>query len=121
MAKKVTFRNRFESKRCKTLVDGVSLTIPNQSMTVKEIYNRYVVGAPLPSMSQRNLTSDPEELWDVVPDFDKMDLADIAEYSRNLAGKSAYLRKKLEERHKQENQRAEKKDEVPSLSDSAQQ
>lgn len=121
MAKKVTFRNRFDSKRNKTLVEGVSVTIPNQSMTVKEIYNRYVVGAPLPNMSQREFTSDPEDLWDVVPDFDKMDLADIAEYSRNLAGKSAYLRKKMEERHKEAEKRAEKKDEVPSPSDSAQQ
>ncbi len=100
--KKPRIRDIYNHVHTKVVVQGVSCTLPNQSMTVKEIYNRYVVGAPLPPMSVREWNSDPEDSRLVVPDFSKMDLADIADYKLRLAEREEYLREILQEQKRAE-------------------
>ena len=112
--RKPRFRDIYNHVHDKVVVQGVSCTLPNQSMTVKEIYNRYVVGAPLPPMSVREWNSDPEDSRVVVPDFSKMDLADIADYKRLLAEREEYLREIINEQQRAEDLQSSADDAQPS-------
>lgn len=59
---------------------GVSNTVPNQSLTIQEIYRRYASGRPLTGVKTPIFDDDGEghELGfdDFLPDMSKMDLAD---------------------------------------------
>ena len=59
---------------------GVSNTVPNQSLTIAEIYRRYASGRPLSGVKAPIFDDDGEghELGfdDFLPDMTKMDLAD---------------------------------------------
>lgn len=92
----ITFRDPFNHQHKKVVVDGPSIFRPNQSMTVKEIYNRYVVGAPLKPMSQRPPAYDSESTFDVVPDFNNMDVGERYEFAQELDAKITRLKLKTE-------------------------
>jgi hypothetical protein len=58
-----------------------SMTVPDQSLSIKEILSRFTSGRPLPSLGT------PEYFGDMmVPDLKKMDLTEIAEYQEDLKG-----------------------------------
>lgn len=59
-------------------VDPVSMTVPDLSLSVSEIMDRYTRGLPLPSY---------EESWseDDFPDFASMDLVELEAYREELA------------------------------------
>lgn len=116
MEKKIKFRSVYQNAHRRVELDSDVHTRPNQTLSVKEIYYRYCTGAPLPPMSVRRWQSDPEDTFEVIPDFNKMDLADLEEYKQELKVRSATLRKRIE-RAKREQKSAE---EVPSSAEVAQ-
>lgn len=65
---------------------GLSTTIPDQSMSIKEILDRFARGLPLDGY--RVPVWDGEE---DLPDFNRMDLADIENYMRNNQEEIQYL------------------------------
>lgn len=65
-----------------------SQTIPDQSLTMRQLFDRYAKGLPLEAKDPVYYGEDDE-----IPDFKKMDLTEIDEYKKNL---SADIEEKLE-------------------------
>lgn len=82
------FKTHFNSVPVVEHPTGISLCRPSQSMTVREIYERYRNGLPLPAMSNVGYDDDStEEDYYVMPDFSSMDLADLSVWRRELNAK----------------------------------
>lgn len=58
-----------------------SLTIPDQTMSLREILDRYSRGLPVDGMAGEPIYHGEE---DEMPDFRRMDLAEIQEYRENI-------------------------------------
>lgn len=85
------FKQRGKEKRTKP-----GLTIPDQSMTVLELKERYVRGLPLGG--QRVPVYRGEE--DDFPDLARMDISERAEYAEQLAEKIKAMKDDLMEQEK---------------------
>lgn len=80
---------------------GVSMTIPDQSMSVQEILLRHSRGLSVPGDGRV-----PQYFGDdVVPDLGRMDKIDLEMYRRNIAGEIVDLRNRLKD--EQEKKKAE--------------
>lgn len=82
---------------------GPSVTVPDQAMSVKEILDRFARGLPLGGV--RVPVWDGEE---EVPDFRKMDLADVETFMRENKQEIEYLQKELEALEAQKSKLEEK-------------
>jgi len=95
MEKKIKFRTPFTYEMEKGSINKEpSLFEPDQTMSIREIMERFARGLPIAEgMSKNPVYLDEEEL----PDLRKMDLADQEEYLRENAEKISELRQKLQE------------------------
>jgi len=75
-----TFYNAHEFKKQYEYNNGVSETIPNMAMTVKELIARFASGMPLALGKQPIFEGDAEE----VQDLDTMDLIELHQYYKEL-------------------------------------
>lgn len=77
---------------------GESMTIPEQSLTVREIFERYRIGAPL-DIAARDLDVGPDEDFaDYDPTFQGYnDLVDVYEASLDLKQRDLARRRAFEE------------------------
>lgn len=60
---------------------GKSLTVPDQSLTVRQLFERYRVGRPLPDMGEGVFTGDGEESF---VDIERMDKLQKLDFKRQL-------------------------------------
>jgi hypothetical protein len=67
-------------KREYEVINGKSLTIPDQTMSIEQIMKRYAAGMSLGGTNKVPIYNGEED----VPDFKRMDLAEIEEYKRGL-------------------------------------
>ena len=91
-------RNEFKGPHCRK-IEGFSVTIPEQSLSVKDVYDRYNQGIPLDLQEQRgifyNLTLDD---FDVTDTKDCLSMADMYNRMSDLQRRSL-LEKKLNQLH----------------------
>lgn len=78
----------------------IYITLPDQSLTVKQMFERYRVGLPLMG-SGKTPVYHMDDKGDAVyvPDMDKLDLAEIEELKRNLNDRVGELRVKAKEEY----------------------
>lgn len=69
---------------------GISMTVPDQTIPLKELIERHTRGLPVPTFVP--LFSDEE-----LPNIQKMDLAEIEEYKRQLAEDIEYYQSQLQQ------------------------
>lgn len=81
---------------------GKSMTIPDQTLSIKQILDRYARGLPLGGAKEP--IYEGEE--DFTPDLEHMDLADRQEYLENVEKEVSEIKERMDKREKQ---RAEKK------------
>lgn len=75
------FKHHFNSTPAKGEVNTApSMTVPDQSLTIREIMQRYARGIPLDSGRVPMYQEDDE----FVPDLERMDLAEIEAYLDDL-------------------------------------
>ncbi|QGF19325.1 hypothetical protein [Antarctic microvirus CAA_003_V_9] len=88
---------------------GVSLTLPDQSMSVKTIYDRFARGQ---SINQKEYTGGFFE--EEIPNLKKLDLVELQELSRNNQSQIEILREQLKTQEEQYNftQKLERKAEL---------
>lgn len=58
---------------------GESMTIPDQSLSIRDLINRYTMGRPIPT-AEGVYTGDDDDL----PDLDRMTIQQRMDYSRDL-------------------------------------
>lgn len=91
-----------------------SLTVPNQSMTIQEIYKRFASGRPLSGVSDRDYDYDGVnqhgfDFDDIMPDISKMDLADRQEILENAKLELDEVKRRLDSIARARKQQADKK------------
>lgn len=69
-----------------------SCTIPGQATSIKKILEQHSRGIPLPQNTEGQYFGDID-----VPDFEGMDLVDIAEYTKNLQDETRRLKVEIQE------------------------
>lgn len=69
--------------------DRVSLTVPDQSMSIKDVMSRFVRGLPLPKLQGMGYSDIDTSPYDNLDRFQKLDLA------REFANKQLELRQQL--------------------------
>lgn len=94
---------------------GESMTIPEQSMSVREIFERYRIGAPLDIVARDIDSGDDEDFSDYDPTFNgHNDIVDVYEASIDLQ-----LRNEMRRRKSEESVSEERSEERNDSSDSA--
>lgn len=80
--------------------NGKSMTIPDQSLSVRDIMRRYASGLGYSNVKVGEYQTDEEDL----PDFKKMDLSEIHDFKKyvsdNLREKQRVVTEQMEERKK---------------------
>ena len=90
---KRTLRNWYTYKPTKQKpMTGKSCTIPGQATSIKSILEKHSRGIPLPQNTEGQYFGDTD-----VPDFEGMDLVDIAEYTKNLQQETRRLQAQIKE------------------------
>lgn len=79
--------------------DPLSITIPDQSMEMREIYRRYAGGRPIDQSNREPLYYGDIE----VPDLKKLDLVDIAQLLEENRNRVEDLKAKLDEETEAQN------------------
>lgn len=99
----MTFNNHYKRQPDKGTVNNKpSLTVPDQSMTIREIINRSQKGLPVSGVRvpMYNETDDG-----IMPDLSRMDISEIYTLKQQLKKRESEIRKKLEEDQFNEQQR----------------
>lgn len=74
----MTFKHHYNSKPDKGEVNNVpSLTIPDQTMSLREILRRYAAGYPVEGQKEPQYLGEEDDM----PDIKKMDLSEIEDYA----------------------------------------
>lgn len=74
---------------------GVSQTIPDMGMTIREILTKHATGLPLGHATREGYYDDDYE--DEMPDVSQMSKIELAEYSAELNGSIADMREQLQD------------------------
>lgn len=77
--RKVRSWSNYKPKKIENQDYGKSLTVPDQSMSLHQLLYNYTRGMPLPQERQGEYLGD-----EYVPDFQSMDLSEIADYKMEL-------------------------------------
>jgi hypothetical protein len=85
--------------------DEPSLTIPDQTMSIKEILNRFASG--LPVGGQKQALYDETESEDYIPDPRYMDLAERQEFAENYREEFQQIKERVEKPKTDVNSEAE--------------
>lgn len=74
----MTFKNHYNSKPDKGEVNNLpSLTVPDQTMSLREIVRRYAAGYPVEGQKEPQYFGEDDDM----PDIKKMDLSEIEDYA----------------------------------------
>lgn len=71
-----------------------SLTIPDQTLTIRQIIDRYTRGLPI-STSMQNPIFQEDEVFNDVPDVNRLDLHDRMEFANNARQELEDIKNKL--------------------------
>lgn len=94
----------YDPKKDRREIQGPSMTVPDQAMTMEEILRRYNSGLSLTSHGNSYEGFTMEEL---LPDLRKMDLADIEKLRKDNDAKLQALREEIVTKEKQKREHAE--------------
>lgn len=90
---------------CETPPDsGTSRTIPDQTMSIRELYSRYAKGLPLEARIKQPLYYEGE-----FPDLDKLDLSEIHQLKKQVAMDVEQMQKQLQETEQMQKIKEQKK------------
>lgn len=82
-------------------IEGHSLTVPDQSLTLRELLVNYTRGQDLPYGKQQAAFFDEDV---TIPDLKKMDLVDLQELAEGNAHKASELQKNLDSINRQKSE-----------------
>lgn len=82
-------------------IEGQSLTVPDQSLTLRELLVNYTRGQDLPYGKQQPAFFDEDV---TIPDLKKMDLVDLQELAEGNAHKASELQKNLDSINRQKSE-----------------
>lgn len=106
------FRTQFDGSALKAKREKnpfPSLTVPDQSMSIKEMISRHSRGLPIKGVSgltgYDTVTGEDSDFDDWMPDFRTLDLADIEEMKNLNAQTIAQLRTKLNDKARELNEK----------------
>lgn len=110
----------FDRNRHAETNTGVSETVPNEAMTIRQIFDRFRKGMPLGAQErQGSFTSDGSDHDFDAPDLDKLKESDFVErdeFQEKLMQEIAEKQKHLKERRDQETKRRqEEENEIQAL------
>lgn len=99
----------YKPKTRKRLGKRQRLTIPGQAISVKEILAKHSRGMPIPKDNHGQYFGEID-----VPDFESMDLTEIADYTKELKALTENLESQLKQRseEKENEQKGEKSTEM---------
>lgn len=102
LRKSTTFQLLYSD--CETPV-GVSMTVPDESMDMRTIYDRYVTGRPIDAVSGNSVFHTDEHGNPIeMPNLRALDLVEIGEMLENVRENRALLEHQLEEENRINNE-----------------
>lgn len=94
----------YDPKKDRRTIEGKSMTVPDQSMSMEEILRRYNSGL---SLTQHGNSFEGYEMTDILPDLRKMDLSEIQQLKESNDEKLRALREEIVTKEKQKKEHAE--------------